>query len=69
MPVEPTDEKSVAAIRRFKEEICDRSDEIDPDELFDWYELSIGFFLACGLSMDLACEAACWVRYGVKYFS
>ena len=65
----PAGKKSIKAIDKFREEVCDKSDEIDPDGNLDWYDMSIGFFLACGLSVDDATTAACWVRYEKLYWS
>lgn len=55
------------ALKKFKE-VCDKADEIDDVHEYDWFALSIGFFLAQGLSPDDAHLLAVIVRYDLQYF-
>lgn len=61
MALSPTEQK-------FKDEICSRAEEIDPDKELDWYAMSIGWALANGLSIDDAAEFASKVRYTYHYW-
>lgn len=54
--------------QEFKNQVCDRSAEIDPDEGQDWYSLSLGWALAKGLSPDDAHSFAIEVRYTHHYW-
>lgn len=41
----------------------------NPDlEELDWYDMSVGFFMACNLTSEEACELANIVRYDDQYF-
>lgn len=64
----PETHKEKDAVARFRVEVCYRSAEVDPKENFDWYVLSTGFFLACGLSPEVAVEMALHVRYDCNYW-
>ena len=68
MSLEPRTDQERAIIERFKREICEQGSTIDPGGELDWYALSIGFFLACGLNMDDAGRLACWARYSKEYW-
>ena len=57
------------AEERFKNEVCSKADEIDLDDEIDWKDMSIGFFLACGLSVEQAKSLATDVRYNKQYWS
>ena len=57
-----------AAIKRFRKEVCGRSESIDPYEDLDWYAMSIGFFLALGIPIDDAARLASWARYDQQYW-
>ncbi len=35
-------------LNKFKKDVCKKSHRIDPDQLMDWTDLSIGWFLAQG---------------------
>lgn len=52
----------------FKEEVCDRSKEIDSSEEQDWFSLSLGWAIAKGLTPDAAWDFAIFVRYEKHYF-
>lgn len=52
----------------FKTEVCDKSQDIDPEEDEDWSSLSLGYFLAKGLSIEEAQNLACEVRYTHHYW-
>lgn len=43
--------------------LLDSGSNIDPDEEFDWYSLSIGYFLGLGVARNDACDLARIVRY------
>jgi len=57
------------AVLRFKREVCERRDDVDPDEEQDWFSLSLGFFLALGIDADRAYSLSTWVRYDQQYFA
>jgi len=61
-----SDERS--ALERFRVEVCARAAEIDHGDEFEWYDLSIGFFIACGLSIDSAAQMALHARYDLHYW-
>lgn len=56
------------ALKKFKVEVCDKDNEIDACGELDWFPLSIGFFLAQGLSAEDAHSLALIVRYDLQYF-
>jgi hypothetical protein len=64
----PTTPAEQHAVERFRDEICARAEEIDPDEERDWWDLSLGFFLAAGLDVESAEEMATFVRYEMGYW-
>ena len=68
MACDPTTPDELKAVQRFREEVCERSETIDPKQEYEWYELSIGFFLACGLSRDSAVNMAAYARYDQHYW-
>jgi hypothetical protein len=55
-------------LREFKRKVCDNSKEVDSSNELEWYSLSIGFFLAMGLSVDQAYDYAIAARYDYKYW-
>lgn len=55
-------------LAKFKTEVCERSEQVDPGGDLDWYGLSIGFFLACGATPDQANDLAIEARYTHKYW-
>jgi hypothetical protein len=67
MATGPITQQEKDAVERFKE-VCERSTTIDPGEEFDWYALSLGFFLACGLSSDASYRLSSWARYDQAYW-
>jgi hypothetical protein len=56
------------AVGRFRKEVCARMNTVDPNGELDWYTLSFGFFLACGLSVTRATSMAIYVRYEKGYW-
>lgn len=56
-------------IERFRREVCERASDIDPAGEQDWYSMSLGFFVACGLSIEEATRCADEVRYVHEYWS
>ena len=66
--IEVTDEE-LAALERF-EAFCKSDQKLDEelDEL-DWYALSIGFFLGCGITnTDSLSKLALYARYTAHYW-
>ena len=61
----PSDKSLVLA---FKKDIADRAKEVDPKEERDWYDLSIGYFLAKGTSVDVATNLSLIIRYDLQYW-
>ena len=57
------------ALEDFKARCCDQQDAIDPDDEFQWFDMSYGFFLAHKLSRDAAYQLALHVRYDKQYWS
>lgn len=57
-------------LQLFRDEICARSNEVDPpeDDGLDWYSMSIGFFLAKGATVDQAYDLASKARYTYQYW-
>lgn len=64
----PQTQEEITAVERFRTEVCERSSEVDPSEELDWYSLSLGFFIACGLTPDIATDMAIHVRYDLGYW-
>ena len=56
-------------VQQFKEEVCDRSKEIDESDSQDWFSLSLGWVIAKGVSPDDAHNFAIHVRYNLHYFT
>ena len=56
-------------LEEFKVEICDKSSEIDPDAERDWFDLSYGFFLARGATVEQAIDLAIEARYKNHYWT
>ena len=54
------------AIEEFRDEVCNNG--IDPHDEYDWYSLSMGFFIAKGVTVERAEELSCMVRYDAHYF-
>jgi hypothetical protein len=55
-------------IREFRADICLRSKEIDDAYELDWYDMSVGYFLAKGADIEKALELARIARYRFQYF-
>lgn len=47
-----------AAQAKWNEIVHDRSDEVDPDDERDWFDMALGFFLALGFDVETAYELA-----------
>lgn len=52
----------------FRNEICSRVKEIDDEYELDWYDFSVGFFLARNPDLSLAHECAREARYTHHYW-
>jgi len=61
-------EKHAEILERFKTEVCSKSKEIDPGDEYDWYDLSVGYFLAKGLTIADATNLAVEARYQQHYW-
>lgn len=44
--------KTLAAIKRFRDEVYANAEAIDPNQNHDWHDLALGFLLACGIPRD-----------------
>lgn len=55
-------------LKKFKDEVCNAVKPIDPHGEFHWLDLSIGFFLAHGVSIKVARNLAAKVRYDYNYW-
>lgn len=44
----------LSAVKRFKQDVWDKADEIDPSDEELWVSLAYGFFLACGIGIERA---------------
>lgn len=56
-------------LEAFKNEVCEKAKEVDPDSSQDWYSLSIGFFVAKGASPEVAHHLATTARYAYQYWT
>ena len=43
-------------VLKWKEQVFDRAEEVDPNNEMDWEDLAIGFFLGLGQSVEQAEE-------------
>lgn len=74
MATVPTNPAHIAAINDFKALVdadrleTDDDEKIDPGEEQDWYSLTLGFFLAKGLTAREAHELSIYVRYTLQYW-
>lgn len=50
-------------VKSFKTECHNKSDEIDPDDELDWYDLTVGWAVAKGLRGEDARDFATYIRY------
>lgn len=57
-----------AAITSFKQEACSKAKELDPEKEQDWFSLSLGYFIAKGLTIDQAHDASLMSRYTFGYW-
>ena len=65
----PLDKKEL--LEAFKNEVCIiKRTEQEEEELedFEWYDMSVGFFLAKGASVEMAIDLACEARYTHHYW-
>lgn len=53
-------------IREFKSEISNKSKEIDPNNLQDWYSITLGWAIAKGLSIKESHEFSNYIRYNTN---
>lgn len=44
----------LVAAQRWKEEVYDKAEEVDPSDEFVWRGVAIGFLLGCGFSIEEA---------------
>jgi len=63
MAKEPTLQKHREIAALYKSKVCDHAAEIDPSNQFDWFSLSLGFFLGHGLTINEAHSLSLWVGY------
>lgn len=74
MATPPSTPEQIQAFNDFKARILadhaetDEDKKIDAAESQDWFSLSLGYFLAKGLSVDEAHELSSYVRYDQKYW-
>lgn len=52
--------------RKFKLEVYNRANDIDPDDDQDWFSLTLGWAIAKGLSPEEAINFALYIRYDAK---
>jgi hypothetical protein len=55
-------------LEQFRVDICLRAKEIDEAADLDWYDMSIGYFLAKGADIEKAFYLARMARYRFQYF-
>lgn len=55
-------------LEQFRLEVCLNSKAVDPDEERYWYDLSIGWFLAKGMTINQATDLALEARYTRQYW-
>lgn len=53
-------------VAQFKTEISDRPDEIDPNQEYDWYAITLGWAIAKGLSPYNAHTFSLYIRYSTE---
>lgn len=53
---------------KFKTEMCEHADEVDPTGEQDWFSLSLGWAIGKGLTFEAAWEFAVRMRYTLHYF-
>jgi len=53
-------------IELFKTECHDRAGGIDPDNIQDWFSITLGWAIAKGLSPDDAYDFASYIRYSTE---
>jgi len=56
------------AYEKFKSEVCSYPRTVDPGDEVDWFDLSVGYFLALDFPIDEVYEMAREVRYKLNYW-
>lgn len=56
------------AYKKFKSEICEKHETAEGCDEMNWYDLSVGFFLALKFPITEAHVMARKVRYSFKYW-
>ena len=56
------------AYEKFKSEVCEDSEKADQLDELNWYDLSVGFFLALGFPINEVHKMAREVRYQLNYW-
>lgn len=64
----PKNTRQREAVKRFRKEVCEVCGKVDPGDQYDWFSLSLGFFLALGLSLDVSHRLSLWCRYDQQYW-
>lgn len=60
-------EKLIPLYDEFYESVCKVSNDVDPEDAYDWHSLSIGWALAKGLNSEDALQFAHYARYSRSY--
>lgn len=55
-------------IASFKAEVCDNFDKVDLGSELDFYAISLGYFIAKGISIDESHALSIYVRYTLQYW-
>jgi len=64
-----TNEQKALILSAFKKRVCMKAKEVDPTEEYDWFSLSIGFFLSFdNITTEEAYDLATEVRYTHHYW-
>ena len=53
-------------IAKFKDEVYDRAEEIDPGSGQDWFSMTLGWAIAKGMEPELAHAFATYIRYDTE---
>lgn len=56
------------ALEKFKNEVCLKEKEVDPNKEFYWEHLAIGFFLGLGFNITSARKLALSAKYDYGYW-
>jgi hypothetical protein len=57
-----------ALLMNFKDEVCDQSNLVDPNEELDWVSISLGYFIAKGENIKEAYNLSRIARYHYHYW-